>query len=150
MCNTLQVWGSSGLQICIQLLPWLYEPTKISWCSKLNTPITKHAKAEIKVILLDLNFGHRDLWLKLNLCHHYNCTWADAKWHLGISCHNVNPLASEKSGWNFKSVIFKLKDRYLKQLLQNCLQISATIPYWWLVNIGSGNGLVPISNKPLP
>ena len=22
--------------------------------------------------------------------------------------------------------------------------------YWWLVNIGSGTGLVPLGNKPLP
>ena len=26
----------------------------------------------------------------------------------------------------------------------------ATGPYWWYVNIGSGNGLVPPGNKPLP
>ena len=28
--------------------------------------------------------------------------------------------------------------------------MNATRPYWWLVNIGSGNGLVPSGNKPLP
>ena len=28
-------------------------------------------------------------------------------------------------------------------------QVNATRPYWWLVNIGSGNGLVPSGNKPL-
>ena len=28
--------------------------------------------------------------------------------------------------------------------------MNATRPYWWKVNIGSGNGLVPSGNKPLP
>ena len=28
--------------------------------------------------------------------------------------------------------------------------MNATEPYWWQVNIGSGNGLVPSGNKPLP
>ena len=28
--------------------------------------------------------------------------------------------------------------------------MNATRPYWWSVNIGSGNGLVPSGNKPLP
>ena len=34
--------------------------------------------------------------------------------------------------------------------LWNCYQVNATIPHWSLVNIGSGNGLVPSGNKPLP
>ena len=29
-------------------------------------------------------------------------------------------------------------------------QVHATELHWWLVNIGSGNGLVPSGNKPLP
>ena len=29
-------------------------------------------------------------------------------------------------------------------------QVNATEPHWWYVNIGSGNGLVPSGNKPLP
>ena len=29
-------------------------------------------------------------------------------------------------------------------------QLNTTEPYWWQVNIGSGNGLVPSGNKPLP
>ena len=28
--------------------------------------------------------------------------------------------------------------------------MNATGPYWWEVNIGSGSGLVPSGNKPLP
>ena len=29
-------------------------------------------------------------------------------------------------------------------------QMNVAGPYWWEVNIGSGNGLVPSGNKPLP
>ena len=35
-------------------------------------------------------------------------------------------------------------------LLCNCPQVIFTGPHWWKVNIGSGNGLVPSGNKPLP
>ena len=31
-----------------------------------------------------------------------------------------------------------------------CPHVIITGPHWWLVNIGSGNGLVPSGNKPLP
>ena len=41
-------------------------------------------------------------------------------------------------------------DWWLKYLLWNCPHMDATGPYWWWVNIGSGNGLVPSGNKPLP
>ena len=40
-------------------------------------------------------------------------------------------------------------DKYLKYFLWNCYQVNATTPHWSLVNIGSGNGLVPSGNKPL-
>ena len=34
--------------------------------------------------------------------------------------------------------------------LWNCPQMNITEPFWWSVSIGSGNGLVPSGNKPLP
>ena len=40
-----------------------------------------------------------------------------------------------------------IKVRYLGHFLWNYHQ---TRPRWWLVDIGSGNGLVPSGNKPLP
>ena len=40
--------------------------------------------------------------------------------------------------------------QYLKYFLWNCYQVIATTPHWSLVNIGSGNGLEPPGNKPLP
>ena len=42
------------------------------------------------------------------------------------------------------------KDKYLKYFLWNCYQVNATAPHWSLINIGSGNGLVPSGNKQLP
>ena len=41
-------------------------------------------------------------------------------------------------------------NKYLKYYLWNCYRVNATTPHWSLVNIGSGNGLVPSGNKPLP
>ena len=41
-------------------------------------------------------------------------------------------------------------DEYFKYFLWNCYQVNATTAPWSLVNIGSGNGLVPSGNKPLP
>ena len=35
-------------------------------------------------------------------------------------------------------------------LLWNCPQMNVTGSYWWCVNFGSGYGLVPLGNKPLP
>ena len=41
-------------------------------------------------------------------------------------------------------------DSWLRHHLWNCPDMNITGLHWWLVNIGSGNGLVPSSNKPLP
>ena len=41
-------------------------------------------------------------------------------------------------------------DKYVKYFLWNCSQVNAATPHRSLVNIGSGNGLVPSGNKPLP
>ena len=38
----------------------------------------------------------------------------------------------------------------MRHLLWNCPDMNVTGPHWWSVNIGSGNGLVPSHNKPLP
>ena len=41
-------------------------------------------------------------------------------------------------------------NKYLEYFLWNCYQVNATTSHGSLVNIGSGNGLVPSGNKPLP
>ena len=38
----------------------------------------------------------------------------------------------------------------LRHLLWNCPDMNVTELHWWSLNIGSGNGLVPPGNKPLP
>ena len=49
--------------------------------------------------------------------------------------------------WHFRWVIFML---ILVIDYWNCHQMNVTGSYWWQVNIGSGNGLVPDGTKPLP
>ena len=65
---------------------------------------------------------------------------------------DVNSLAHVR-GW-LQSTISKFQthfnDKYLQYFLWNCYQVNATTPHWSVVNIGSGNGLVPSANKPLP
>ena len=39
---------------------------------------------------------------------------------------------------------------WLKYLLWHCPQMNISGSYWWLVNVGSGNGLVPSAKKALP
>ena len=63
-----------------------------------------------------------------------------------------NSLAPGKFEWNFRYVIFQMdfSDWRLRHLLWNCPNIHVTGLHWWSVNVGSGNGLVPSGNKPLP
>ena len=58
-----------------------------------------------------------------------------------------NSLAPGRFQFNFQA---NFSEWWLRYLLRNCPQMNATKPYWWSVNIGSGNGLVPSGNKPLP
>ena len=62
--------------------------------------------------------------------------------------HHVNSLGLGRCGCNLKSIIFKLIWRI--DILWNCPQVNATRLHWWLVSIGSCNGLVLSGNKPLP
>ena len=62
-------------------------------------------------------------------------------------------MAPGKFEWNFRHVIFKqilVIDGWLRHLLWNCPNMNVTGLHWWSVNIGSGDGLVPSGNKPLP
>ena len=56
----------------------------------------------------------------------------------------INSLVPRIFGYCLNLVNFKLMSTI------DCYQVNATTPYWSLVNIGSGNGLVPSGNKPLP
>ena len=62
-----------------------------------------------------------------------------------------NSLAPGKFECNFRYVIFKqilVIDGW--GVLWICPNMNVTGLHWWSVNIGSGNGLVPSGNKPLP
>ena len=61
-------------------------------------------------------------------------------------------LAPGKFEWNFRYVVFKwilvIADWGIS--CENCTNMNVTGLHWWSFNIGSGNGLVPSGNKPLP
>ena len=60
----------------------------------------------------------------------YSSRWRYACPHITICCDHMLQ-------------IFKSYDNVI-------IEMNATVPYWWSVNIGSGNGLVPSGNKTLP
>ena len=62
----------------------------------------------------------------------------------------IDLLAPVRCCCNTELITFKLiKDRYLEHFLWNCAHVNATRPPWWLVNIGSDNGLVMSAIKQL-
>ena len=64
----------------------------------------------------------------------------------------VNSLAPGRSGCDFKNTFFNIV--FLIGTFRfphdNRPKMIATGLHWWYVNSGSGNGLVPSDNKPLP
>ena len=60
----------------------------------------------------------------------------------------VNSLAPEGFDYSLKLANFKLIATI--NILSIFCEIAITTPHWSLVNIASGNGLVPSGNKPLP
>ena len=53
---------------------------------------------------------------------------------------------------DFNEILAEYFSSQLEWLMAEILavKLNVTRPYWWSVNIGSGNGLVPSGNKPLP
>ena len=79
-------------------------------------------------------------------------------WKLSLrpdDCHFAdgifNSLAPGKFEWNFRYLIFQIISVIDSWGIsyELALMMNGTRPYWWKVNIGSGNGLVPSGNKPL-
>ena len=77
-------------------------------------------------------------WRQLNILH-----------SLTVTCCHINSLAPGKFEWNSNFQI-DFSDWWLRHLLWNCPNMNVIGLHWWSVNIGSGNGLVPSGNKPLP
>ena len=77
----------------------------------------------------------------------------DSKSKSVISEHmlQIDSLAPGKFEWDFRHVIFKqilVIDGW--GISWNCPTMNVIRLHWLSVNIGSGNGLVPSGNKPLP
>ena len=86
-------------------------------------------------------------------CHGLNQTFTSPTVLCGI-CRLQNAFRTHwhpQGPWmkfsinNFQA---NFSDWWLEYLFWNCIQMNG--PYWWWVNVGSGNGLVPTGNKPLP
>ena len=65
------------------------------------------------------------------------------------STRSINSLAPGRYSCKFQLVICKFISR-IDVLSISCPEANATRHHWWSVNTGSGNGLVPSGNKPLP
>ena len=74
--------------------------------------------------------------------------------HKGPLMHSFVVALTDWPLGDFNSVLghfqANFSEWWLRYLLWNCPQMNAPRPYWWWVNIGSDNGLVPSGNKPLP
>ena len=78
------------------------------------------------------------------------CQWADLQLFQGLHYSNVTLMSTlvrsaiKTLPWDYRN---------LEHFQWKCPQMNATRLHWWLVNTvntGSGNGLVPSGNKPLP
>ena len=82
--------------------------------------------------------------------HKYTSTTKEAMDKQDVARFQFNSLALGRWGCNLKLVNFLWGIDILNIILWNCPQVNAPRTHWWSVNIGSGNGLVPSCNKPLP
>ena len=77
--------------------------------------------------------------------------WTDEYLQVVMTSQNVDLQELQillKGGGGGGGIKTHFSDIYLKYFLWNSYQVNTT-PHWLLVNNGSGNGLVPSSNKPL-
>ena len=100
----------------------------MAWCMNVASPLIMHWGSHSlahshQYDLLAAKYNSIKLWLETPYVFHNNFL---------------------VSGSNFQSYI---RDRYHEHFLWNCSQVNATRSYWWLINIGSGNGLVLSGNK---
>ena len=87
--------------------------------------------------------GHQGSWYWPSFCSNSLCP----AWCNGLTHCPLEDMIIWSGISNFQT---NIKGRYLGHFLWNCPQVKATRPFWWLINIGSGNGLMPSGNKPLP
>ena len=74
--------------------------------------------------------------------------WTDEYLQVVMTSQNVRSFRFYLRKGGGREIQTHFSDKYLKYFLWNSYQVNTT-PHWSLVNNGSGNGLVPSSNKPL-
>ena len=62
----------------------------------------------------------------------------------------INSLTPGRCSWNLKLVICKLISKIKILSISRKIALNGRRAHWWLVSIGSGNGLVPSGSKPFP
>ena len=89
--------------------------------------------------------------------YYRSCNPNSAKWcvkdSMAGSCLLQGGFTTSSVGlthWSPGVLISMEIDWYLQIFWCACPQINVMGPHWWQVNIGSGNGLVPSCDKPLP
>ena len=117
------IWTNAGI-----LLIWPLGTNFSEILSQIHTSSFK------KMLLKMSSVKWQQFYLGLNVLTH----WPGPR---GMHC-NIE-LAISK-------LISRMDIGYLEHNQVNCHQVNATKPHWWLVNIGSGNGLVASCSKPLP
>ena len=115
------LWGFAQMYSCVNHVFWLVGSSSSLWCHKI-----------------------------------LGCLQARTLGQAGegqLGDGEFNSLAPGKFKWKFRYGIFKriwVIDGWLRHLLWKYHDMNVTGLHWWSVNIGSGNGLVPSGNKPLP
>ena len=68
---------------------------------------------------------------------------------LAIMCYLISPREVWLKFW-ISNIPCNISDWWPGYHLWNCPQMNVTGPHWLSVNIGAGNGFVPLSSGPLP
>ena len=117
----------------------------------LGSPVPKGSS----VICIDSSRDFYAIW------HHrtslrYGDTAGDDTRPIFMSCCNISRKKKNIVSLEHGVIILKCNlqihfaDSVHELLLCNCSLMDAAEHIWWQFNIGSGNGLVPSGNKPLP
>ena len=139
----------------------------------LKSNLSMAGLAVVKGLQIFIEWFLKPIYVLVN--SHYNKTFLfhNHAWEEHVNCHaffylggcevmpgsplywwgvGITSLAPGRFEWMFRKVILKANftSWWLMYFLWNHHLMNVTQPYLWSVNIGSGNGLVPSGNKPLP
>ena len=150
-------WSHGGCTGCSCFLVARQSPTGCSVCvtgasvymlPDGTKPLPEPVLTLADVCRLTASLGHNELTVHcINNCN--NKHWFDSDSIIGKLNYLIDPweiLLNFSISYFCNNVI----NLWMGCLIWNSPQVVVTRLYWWLVNIGSGNGLVPSGNKPLP